>query len=153
MCYQTPGSIKITIVVWKSTQKLKVKTHLQCSYKPQGHTRTLTTASLPGANRLDVVWWLPWIQEGDMSLGAHCIHRPFTTIGQAHILTAIWQFGGEELKQREEMMHPWQYQRVYYRALFLDAHLCGFPSYTSHTKSETKRQALIKEIMPCSTPK
>jgi hypothetical protein len=35
-----------------------------------------------------------------MSLRAHCIHRPLTAIGQAHILTAIWQFGGQELKAK-----------------------------------------------------
>lgn len=112
----------------------------------------LTTASLPGADRLDVVWWLPWIQEGDMSLGAHCIHWPLTTIGQAHILTAIWQFGREELKTEREEMHLWHYRKAHGRALFLDAHLCGLSSYTRQTKSQTKRHVPIKEITSCSTP-
>lgn len=78
--------------------KIKVNILERKRYCYRKHTGTLTTASFPGANRLDVVWRLPWIQEGDMSLGAYCIHWPFTTIGQTHILTAIWQFGGEKLK-------------------------------------------------------
>lgn len=34
-----------------------------------------------------------------MCLRAHGIHRPFATIGQTHILSTIWQFGGKELKR------------------------------------------------------
>ena len=107
--------------------------HLNYTWKQTNpNTGTLTTASLPRANRLDVVWWLPWIQEGDMSLGAHSIYWPFTTIGQAHILTAIWQFGGEELKTQREEMHLQHYQRAQSRALFLDTYLWVFPCIQGH---------------------
>lgn len=61
--------------------------------------RSLTTSSLPGADGLDGVCWLPRIQEGDVGLRAHSVHRPVLPICQAHILFAVRQLSGQKLEK------------------------------------------------------
>lgn len=60
----------------------------------------LTTSSLSGADRLDGVCRLSRIQEGNVGLRAHSVHRPVLPIGQTHILFAVGQLSGQKLAEK-----------------------------------------------------